>query len=134
MKENSCYTYFKITGDFDPDIITQKLGLQPSKTWKIGDKRKNGTAYDFALWEFGRCDQYDVYVENQMLETIAPLTNKINLLNEIRDSYDVTFTLEVVPTVYADNSSPCLAPSMTIIDFCHATRTEMDIDLYVMNE
>ena len=38
MTKNTCYTYFKITGDFDPDVITKRLELIPSKTWKIGDK------------------------------------------------------------------------------------------------
>lgn len=49
MTENSCYTYFKITGNFDPDVVTQRLGLIPDKTWKIGDKRRNGALYDFAV-------------------------------------------------------------------------------------
>ncbi len=133
MTKNTCYTYFKITGDFDPDYITKKLGLPPCKTWKIGDTRKNGTKYDFALWEFGRCDNYDVMVENQMHITIDPLLDKVDILNEIKNEYDVSYTLEIVPTVYVDNTSPCLAPSLTVIDFCHATRTEIDIDLYVMD-
>ena len=134
MTKNTCYTYFKITGDFDPDVITKKLGLIPSKTWKIGDERRNGTLYDFASWEFGRCDNYDVIVENQMHITIDPLLGKIDILNEIKNEFDVTYTLEVVPTVYADNTSPCLAPSLKVIDFCHATRTEIDIDLHVMEQ
>ncbi len=131
MPENSCYTYFKITGDFDPDVITKRLGIQPCKTWKIGDKRRNGTTYDFALWEIGRCDKYDVIVENQMHTTISPLLDKVNQLNEIKKEFDVDFILEIVPTIYVDNISPCLAPSLKVIDFCHATRTEIDIDLYV---
>lgn len=132
MTKNTCYTYFKITGDFDPNIITNRLGLIPSKTWKIGDKRKNGTLYDFALWEFGRCNNYDVIAENQMHITIAPLLDKIDILNEIKNELGVDYTLEIVPTVYSSNASPCLAPSLKVIDFCHATRTEIDIDLYVM--
>ncbi|MBR2410756.1 MAG: DUF4279 domain-containing protein [Clostridia bacterium] len=134
MTENTCYTYFRITGDFNPDIVTKRLGLTPNRTWKIGDKRSNGTLFDFASWEFGRCDNYDVIVENQMHMTIAPLLDKIDILNEIKNEFDVTYTLEVVPTVYADNTSPCLAPSLTVIDFCHATRTEIDIDLYVTEQ
>lgn len=134
MTENSCYTYFRIAGDFDPDAVTERLGLQPNRTWKIGDMRRDGTIYDFASWEFGRCDKYDVLVENQMHTTIAPLLDKINILNEIRESFNVTFTLEVVPTVYADDITPCLAPSMKVIDFCHSTKTEIDIDLYVADE
>ena len=134
MTENSCYTYFRITRDFDPDIITVRLGLQPDKFWKIGDKRRNGTEYDFASWEIGRCEEYNVLTENQMHKTIAPLLDKVVLLNKIREEFDVVFTLEIVPTIYAGNTNPCLAPSLKVIDFCHATRTEIDIDLYVMDQ
>ncbi|MBQ6789017.1 MAG: DUF4279 domain-containing protein [Clostridia bacterium] len=134
MTENSCYTYFRITGDFDPDIITVRLELQPDKFWKIGDKRRNGTEYDFASWEIGRCEEYNVLTENQMHKTIAPLLDKVVLLNKIREEFDVVFTLEIVPTIYAGNTNPCLAPSLKVIDFCHATRTEIDIDLYVMDQ
>ena len=69
-----------------------------------------------------------------MHTTIDPLFDKMDLLNEIREKFDVTFTLEIVPTVYAENTSPCLAPSMNEIDFCHPKKTQIDIDLYVMDE
>ena len=129
--KNSCYTYFTIVGDFDPDSVTSLLGLNPDQSWKIGDLRRNGTAYDFARWSFGRCDQYDAIVANQMRKTTAPLLNKIEQLNEIRYKNDVNFYLAIVPSVYAGDINPCLAPSLDVIDFCHATRTEIDIDLYV---
>lgn len=132
MTENSCYTYFRITGNFDPNVVTEELGLQPVRSWRIGDKRRNGTVYDFASWEFGRCDNYDVIVANQMHITIDPLLDKIDLLNDIRDKFDVAFTLEIGPTIHVENTNPCLAPSLKVIDFCHATRTEIDIDLYLM--
>lgn len=128
---NSCYTYFKIAGDFDPDEITHLLSLQPTRTWKIGDLRRNGTKYDFAMWEIGRCKEYDVFVENQMRKTIAPLLNKTNILNLIHNNNNVKFVLEIVPTIYVGDQNPCLAPPLDVIDFCYATRTEIDIDMYV---
>ena len=128
---NSCYTYFKITGDFDPDEVTHLLSLQPTRTWKIGDFRNNGTKYDFAVWEIGRCKEYDVFVENQMRKTIALLLDKINLLNLIHRNNNVAFVLKIVPTIYVGDQNPCLAPPLDVIDFCHATRTEIDIDMYV---
>ena len=128
---NSCYTYFKIVGDFDPDEVTRLLALQPEKTWKIGDRRKNGTKYNFALWEIGRCKDYGVEVEKQMRKTLTPLMGKIDLLNQIYRNNQVTFELEIVPTIYVGDPTPCLAPSLDVIDFCHATRTEIDIDMYV---
>ena len=128
---NSCYTYFKIVGNFNPDEISVILNLTPEKSWKTGDLRKNGTKYDFAYWEIGRCSEYDVEVENQMRKTIAVLQDKIPVLNQIREKYDVSFFLEIVPEIYANDTNPCIAPSLDIIDFCHATRTEIDIDMYV---
>ena len=128
---NSCYTYFKIVGDFDPKDISALLSLTPERSWKIGDLRRNGTEYDFALWEIGRCEEYDVEVENQMRKTIAVLKDKIHLLNHIRQKYNVSFFLVIVPSIYVDDIHPSLAPSLDIIDFCNATRTQIDIDMYV---
>lgn len=132
MPQNSCYTYFRIIGDFNPDAVTEILGLQPNTAWKIGDARRNGKEYDFASWEYGRCDEYDVIVTNQMRKTIEPFLGKIDLLNKIRMENDVSFYLEIVPTIYAGNSNPSLSPSLEVIDFCHATRTKIDIDMYVI--
>ena len=132
--KNKCYTYFKIVGDFDPDIATARLGLTPTKSWKIGDTRRNGTKFDFALWEYGRCSEYDVLVESQMRKTISDLLDKTDILNQIRSEYDVSFCLEIVPTIYVGDTNPCLAPPLDIIDFCHATRTEIDIDMYIYSQ
>ena len=131
--QNSCYTYFKIVGNFNPDDISALLNLTPEKSWKIGDLRRNGTKYDFALWKIGRCTEYDVYVENQMRKTISVLLDKIAILNQIREENDVEFFLVIVPSIYVGDINPCLAPPLDVIDFCHATRTQIDIDMYLFN-
>ncbi len=130
-EHTNCCTYFCIKGDFAPEVISEMLGLVPNDFHKIGDKRKDETAYDFASWEFGICDHYDIMVENQMMKTILPLIPKIDILKEIQRRFDVSFTLEVVPTVCFDEPTPCLAPSLEVMQFCCETGTEMDIDLYV---
>lgn len=136
---NRCYTYFKIRGEFDTDEVTALLGLQPDEAWKRGDlklkghasMRREGLTYTSSAWLFGRCDEYDPYVEEQMRRTIAPLLDKVDLLNRIREENDVEFCLEIVPNIYAGDSNPCLAPPLDVIDFCHATRTQIDIDMYI---
>lgn len=130
-EHTNCYTYFRITGDFDSDIISDLLCLMPRNSWKIGDIRKNGRKYEFASWEFGTCKEYDVEVANQMYKTIAPLLSKVDILKEIKRKFNVNFTLEVVPTIIYNETTPCLAPSMKIMKFCCDTGTEIDIDLYV---
>ncbi len=130
-EDNYCFTYFRIAGNFNPDEITEKLGLKPYESWKIGDKRKNGSIFDFAAWHFGECEVYNDDINEQMKETIKPLLDKINILNQIREEKDVSFYLEVVPYLYPNNCTPCLAPSLEVMDFCTATRTEIEIDLYI---
>lgn len=130
-KPNNCYTYFRIVGDFDPDNISQKLDLQPFEVLKKNQQRKNGTKYDFSAWHFGQCNIYNIDTACQMEETIQQLKNKVNILNDIQREYDVSFYLEIVPCLFSYNTKPTLSPSLDVIDFCHATRTEIDIDLYI---
>lgn len=129
---NKCYTYFKIVGNFKTDEISEMLGLTPDEKWDIGDFRRNGTQYDFANWKIGSCDEYDILIENQMRKTIAPLLDKIDILKQIHKNYKVDFVLEIVPSICVGDINPCLGPPLDIIDFCHETRTEIDIDMYVM--
>ena len=136
---NSCYTYFKMVGDFDPDEVTALLQLQPDETWKSGEPQRIGEQFmrrgpgmhKKSVWKFGRCNEYNPYVEEQMRATIAPLREKVDLLNRIRTTNDIQFFLVIVPTIYAGDINPCLAPPLDVIDFCHETRTEIDIDLYI---
>ena len=130
---NSCYTYFRIVGDFNPDDISALLDLTPEESIKIGDLRRNGTKHEVARWAIGKCAEYDVYVGNQMRKTISILLDKIAILNQIREENDVEFFLEIVPSIYVDDINPCLAPPLDVIDFCHATRTKIDIDMYLFN-
>jgi len=89
--QNTCYTYFRIVGDFNPDYVSELLNLKPEKSWKIGDTRSDGTKYDFASWEIGRCNDYEIEVAKQMGKTISLLSDKIDLLNHIREENNVKF-------------------------------------------
>ncbi len=131
-KENTCYTYFSIRGTFEPDVITEMLGLKPFKSWRSTDLRKNGTQYGFDSWDYGKCEDYDVETERQIKQTISALLPKIEVLKQIKAKFDVEYYIEIVPEIYSYNSTPALGPDLEIIDFCHETRTHIDIDLYVM--
>lgn len=130
-RENNCYTYFSITGDFDPDVVSQMLELLPFDSWKKGDMGEYGKKHLISGWEFGKCVKYDFLTANQIKQTISPLISKIDVLKKIKQEYDVEFSLNIVPEIYLNNSTPALAPDLDVIDFCHETRTKIDIDLYI---
>ena len=135
MKANNrCYTYFTIVGDFDPVDIANRLGIEPCESWKKGDLRRNGSVYESSRWSCGRCDEYDADVGNQLRKTIADLRGKTQELAAIRKAFNANFYLEIVPELYVGEVNPCLAPPLDIIDFCHETRTEIDIDMYLYSK
>ena len=130
-RPNTCYTYFRIVGYFDPDEMSRRLELQPFKAWKSTDIRRDGRAYGFSSWCFGKCEAYEIYTSIQMEKTIEPLKDKVDILNEIRNEYDVEFYLEIVPWLRSYNTKPYLTPSLDVMEFCLSTRTELDLDLYI---
>lgn len=133
--KNSCYTYFRIVGKFEPDEITERLGMKPYKIQRIGERitEKGPQKAKFAYWHYGLCNEYASEVTKQMEKTIELLKCKIDIINQIRKEYDVGIFLEVVPTVYVNDAEPNLAPSLDVIDFCYDAGVEIDIDLYVMD-
>ena len=133
--KTSCYTYFRMAGYFDPDVISERLGLRPTDICRIGDLREDGEPHEIAQWEYGMCEEYDVDVRNQMRKTISGLLDKVDELNQIRNDFDAVFFLEVVPYIYFKDkdTTPILSPPMDVIDFCHETRTEIDIDYYLFS-
>ena len=132
-KENSCYTYFHIHGDdFPIEEITKVLGESPFRSWYKTDIREaDGKQFGFCNWSGFRVDDYDPYVEKQMEKTIEPLLDKIDILNKLREKYNLEYSIVVVPQVYVNKINPDLSPSMNVIDFCHAVRARISIDLYL---
>lgn len=124
-------TYFKIMGDFAPDDVTALLGIQPDKQWKKGDARQaaGGQVYQFSMWRCGSVATKNyLHAEKQMEKTISPLLEKVELLRDFRQSHNVKLTLEVVIKFISIDEKPTISPSSAVIDFCHATATELDYD------
>ena len=130
-KSDSCYTYFKIVGQFEVDEISKILGLEPCKSWKASDLRRDGKPFGFSLWKYGYNNDYNPYVSEMMEKTIKDLEDKIPQLLKIKEIFDVKFYLTVVPSVYSGTIHPALSPSIKVMEFCVKTMTKLDIDLYV---
>lgn len=130
MDATSCYCYFVIKGNFDPNEVSKKLGVKPTKQWAVGDKRKNGGTYNFALWETGFSKIEYPNIEIHTKNAIRELQGKEDLLAEIKSMHDVSFTLEIVPSIY-NGKEPIIEFGHEVIKFCYLTNTDIDIDMYV---
>ncbi len=129
--KHTCYTYFFISGIFDPEEITNRLGLEPMDKWQMDKVDENGNSYLESFWQFGLCENYDTNVYNMMNETIKPLRGKEKELKAIKEEFKVKMFLEVVCSINTEELLPCFSPTLDIIDFCHQSRVEIDYDLYI---
>jgi hypothetical protein len=129
--------YYKSTesGIFDPDEITNILGIDPFKKFKNGEPMPNhpsGRLYTFSRWNAEKSDVDRTDTGKQCLETIRNLKNKIPELLKIKSLYDVRFNIVIVPHIY--DEEVYLYFGKEIIDFCYQTGTTIDVDMYVYND
>lgn len=150
MEKTNCYSYFSISSngriengvgfianpnsDFEPAYITSKVGLQPFRIKKMGTARKNGHGiYPFSGWSACKQTEPAIDAEEQCLRIVRSLRDKIPALLAIKEEFDVSFSIIIVPSVY-NEESPVLGFNKEIIEFCYLTGTEIGIDLYVFDK
>jgi hypothetical protein len=90
LKENEAEyyssTHLIITGKFDPENITQALGIQPSSSWKEGDQDRN-LVYSWSGWKHFPPDILsDISLEKQFQYWIDLLSSKQAILERFRHS------------------------------------------------
>ena len=116
---------------FDPDEITKMLGIRPFETRTMGTPRKNGHGtYPFSIWSACRQEEPVMDAQEQCLSIVRELTPHIPTLNRIRELYNVSFTIQIAPHIYHEEA-PILWFDHEIIEFCHRTKTEISVDLYI---
>ncbi|MDR1793881.1 MAG: DUF4279 domain-containing protein [Erysipelotrichaceae bacterium] len=131
IPHNECYTYFAIDGNFDPELITKRLGLRPSYTHRIGDQdTRLGNEYIWPVWQYGMYRKYDNCINNMLMKTIEDLLPKVELLQSLKAEFDLKYFLRVVLTVYPYNVSPDLSPGAEVISFLYHTGTQFSVDHY----
>lgn len=148
LNKTHTYTYFGIEsngkignrglvgnerGIFDPEYITNILGIQPFSCWKKGDKRRDGTEYLFSSWDAEKSSIERLDVQEQVLDTIKSLKNKISILKEIKEQYDVNYVIMVVQSIYGEEE-PQIGFNKEIIEFCYLTGTVINFDTYIHQE
>ena len=129
-------TYFSIRGDFDPEDITSILKIRPYKQWKKGEqlRKESGKLHNVSFWMVGLIEKTNcLLVDEQMVETILMLKDKIESLKLIKEKYNVNFSLKIVPRFYKItpiDEVPVFSPPREIIEFCYLTNTDLDYSFY----
>ncbi len=138
MDKTNVMAEFLITGDkLIPGVVTQKLNITPIKTWTKGEEIKvripgveNGARGRFNLWEVNTGYEESLNIDDQLLKIFDVLKSKVGVLNELREEYDLKYTICVVVNI-ENNDKPAMCFDHWFIDFTQALNATIDIDLYI---
>lgn len=137
MQKNNTYVYFALIGDdFDPQLVTDKLEITPTDSWKKGDQGSYKPILNFSKWELStdKGKEY-IMVEQLVEEIVQQLFDKIDTINELKNQYSLESVLEIV--LYVDTNeeepTPALGHDLKTIEFLYQTGTRTDVDIYRFN-
>lgn len=134
MKNGNTHVYFTLKGDnFDPSSITKQINLSPTDSKQKGDVGKYRNLLDHSSWELSTEKGVEyLNVEKIIEELIDKLFDKIEIINELKRTYNLNSVLQIV--LYVDinenEPTPILGHDIKTIEFLFKTQTKTDIDIY----
>jgi hypothetical protein len=86
-KDNEQYAYLTVTGDFDPGVITDRLGIQPSESWQKG-ARNERTHYErkFSRWSLNSRLDHSASLEDHVRDVLDQTRHRAAEIREIGKS------------------------------------------------
>ncbi len=134
MKKSNSYIYFALKGgDFDPEIVTNMLGIKPTVTWRKGDKGIYNPKMKYSCWELStEKGKESIFLDNLVTEIVEQLYDKIEIINKLKRDLDLTSVLEIVMDIDTneEQSTPAFGHDLRTIEFLYKTKTTTDVDIY----
>lgn len=128
----------KLHGSFDPEEITRRVGLQPTKTWRQGDpvivhpehgeSRNRHSSDGWKVTAQERADDHDLDDAcRRLLDLVEPARERILALGP-------TIERELSFVVYSPGRDAILGISSESLRRCAALQCTLNIDYYSLSE
>jgi hypothetical protein len=131
VNEGEVYFALKADFDFDPAVITQRLGVEPTRILRKGDPRPKITSW---ILSSGKVVDEVVDVSalsSQLVTRLAPLSERIKqLITEL----DLSAVFQVVLHITVDDtkSTPAIGFDPETIKFLSNVGASIDVDTYLI--
>jgi hypothetical protein len=88
VSENKQYAYFSISGIFDPDLITNRVGVMPTECWRQGDIHPTTQMErKFSRWSLFSQLDHSRDLEDHVRNVLDQLNTKQNVFQEISNEF-----------------------------------------------
>lgn len=116
--------------DCDPEEITARVGITPTKTWIMGDfiNKKKTIKYEYNGWKVHSKLDKEADLESHIISVLAQLKPGWQSLVKISQSYYTEISCAIY--LYSDNQLPAIHFNQEILQQIAELNAEIDIDLY----
>lgn len=122
-------TFLLSADEFDPEEVTRRLGLLPTRTWRLGDPvpgtllRRKSTA-----WLIDSGKEATVDLAEQATRVLGPAFSQESAVSRLRQELGLTVTLSCA--VYLENERPDIHFSPDLLIGLTRLRAEIDVAVY----
>lgn len=133
MEKTNIMAEFIITGDhFEPKLITEQIGIEPSGTYLKGEQIDNRDLYRKETCWFLETDYQESFDVNQQLNYLLNLLEPhIEKLKTLRMKHHLNFLFSFSIRVM-NNESPAISIEQKAISIAYDLKAEFDFDLYIL--
>jgi Domain of unknown function (DUF4279) len=127
-KECKSYLYFSFDAEyFDPEKITEQLGIMPTSLMLKKEPVPKSTAWKYQI-DAGSEINLEAFLE-KMITIFEP---KIEIINQLKDKFHLTTRIQFVIDIdiNPNTSTPYFGLNNRTINFLSKTKTQVDFDLY----
>jgi hypothetical protein len=128
-KDNEQYAYFTVVGDFDPNAITSRLGLEPSESW-IRGSRNERTHHERKLsrWSLDSRLDRSTSLENHVRDVLQQTLLRTQEIRRLGEEYEAW--IQVVGWFH--NSYPGFSMDKETISYLARLSIGIDCDFYYL--
>lgn len=133
-EQTALYAYIKFTGndDFPLDAVTESLGVQPTRTWKVGERVNTHTPLkrDHTAWKYETETLETLVVEEVLDPLLENFSGKVDIINNLKERLNLNVQIALVITM-KNGRTPGLVICPEFSRFASSINAFIDIDMYV---
>ncbi|MCQ4637782.1 DUF4279 domain-containing protein [Anaerovorax odorimutans] len=132
MEKTTVRIDLRIMGDeYDPQKVTQKLNIQPTDTWRMGDYiRKTNLKFNYTGWLYSTGEEETLHINTQLRKIESLFLPKTDMLCELKERYLLDFSFDIVISI-CNHKIPVIYFESPFTQLVAKLDARIDFDIYV---
>jgi Domain of unknown function (DUF4279) len=123
---------FSLQGNFDPEALTRRLGLRPTRTWRRGDGRTAARAWEWDGWAVRAGPEHSVDLVDLTIRLVAHLEPHVDAISAACEECGLTAHLDLI--ALTTDTMPTVHFEPHIVSVLARLGVELDVDVWLLGD